>query len=70
VIETKRLRWVGHAACMQEMRNAYNILVGKPREKRPLERTRHRWENNIKTDIREVLFKGVDSSGSGWGRVS
>jgi len=31
---------------MGEMRKAYNILVGKPEGKRPLGRTRHRWEEN------------------------
>jgi hypothetical protein len=34
---------------MGEMRNVYNILVGKPEEKRPLGRTRHRWEDNMKS---------------------
>jgi hypothetical protein len=33
------------------MRNAYNILVGKPKGKRPLQRPRHRWEGNIGTDL-------------------
>jgi hypothetical protein len=42
------------------MRNAYNILVGKPEEKRPLGRPRCRWENNIKIDIKEVLWEDVD----------
>jgi hypothetical protein len=32
-----------HAACMGKMRNAYNILVGKPEGKRPLRRSRFRW---------------------------
>jgi hypothetical protein len=33
-----RMRWMGH---VEYMRNAYKILVGKPREKRPFERSRH-----------------------------
>jgi hypothetical protein len=37
------------------MRNAYNILVGKPEEKRSNGRPRHRWEDNIRTDIGEIL---------------
>ena len=35
-------------------RNAYRVLVGKPEGKRPLGRPRHRWEDNIKMDLREV----------------
>jgi hypothetical protein len=30
------MRWTGHMACIGEMRSAYNILVGKPEEKRLL----------------------------------
>jgi hypothetical protein len=41
-------------------RNAYNILVGKPERKRPLGRTRHRWVNNIKMDLREKEWDGMD----------
>jgi hypothetical protein len=32
------MRWMGHAACMDEIRNAYKILVGRPEGKRPLRR--------------------------------
>jgi hypothetical protein len=41
------MRWVGHVACMGEMRNAYNILFRKRERKRPLGRPRHIWEGNI-----------------------
>jgi hypothetical protein len=37
-----------------EARNAYNILVGKPEGKRPLGRTRRRWEDNIRMDLRKI----------------
>jgi hypothetical protein len=36
----KLRRWVGHAARMVEMRNAYEIFVGKPKGKRPLKRNK------------------------------
>jgi hypothetical protein len=49
-----RMRWVGHVAHMGEGRNMYRVLVGKPRGKRPLERPRHRWEDGIKMDLREI----------------
>jgi hypothetical protein len=37
----------------------YRILVGKPERKRPLERPRRRWEDNIKMDLQEVVCGGV-----------
>jgi len=43
----------GHYALMGEMRNAYKIMVRKP-ERRPLRRPRHRWEDNIRMEIREI----------------
>jgi hypothetical protein len=39
---------------MGEKMNAYNILVGKPEEKRPLRRPRSRLVDNIKMDLREI----------------
>ena len=39
---------------MGERRGVYRGLVGKPEEQRPLGRPRRRWEDNIKTDLREV----------------
>jgi len=46
---------------MKEMRNAYNILVGKSKGKRPLGRPRRsRCEDNIKMDLREAMWEGVD----------
>ena len=41
-------------ACMGEGKGVYRVLVGKPEGKRPLGRPRHRWEDNIKMDLREV----------------
>jgi hypothetical protein len=43
-----------------EMRNACNILIGKPEGKRPLGRPRLRWENNIRLDLGEVRLELVD----------
>jgi hypothetical protein len=48
--KSRRVRWVGNVACMGEMRNTYNILVGKPKRKRPLGRLKHRWEDGIRMD--------------------
>jgi hypothetical protein len=45
---------------MGETRNAYRILVGNAEGKRPLGRTRRRWVDNIKMDLREIGWDGVD----------
>jgi hypothetical protein len=45
---------------MEERRNAYKILVGKPEGKWPLGIPRHRWVNNIKMDLREIGWDGMD----------
>jgi len=45
---------------MGEGRGVYRVLVGKPKERRPLGRPRHRWENNIRMDLREVGWGCVD----------
>jgi hypothetical protein len=41
-------------------RNTYRILVGKPQGKRPLGRPRRRWMDNIKMDLRETGWDGMD----------
>jgi hypothetical protein len=43
---------------MVERRGEYRVLVGKPEEKRPLGRPRHRWEDNINTNL-QVIGWGV-----------
>jgi hypothetical protein len=45
---------------MGEKRNVYRILVGKPEGKRALGRPRRRWADNIKMDLRETGWDGVD----------
>jgi len=54
VIKSRRMRWVGHVACMEAGRGAYRVLVGKHYGNRPLGRPRHRWGNNIKMNLQEV----------------
>jgi hypothetical protein len=45
---------------MGENRNACRILVGKPEGRRPLRRLRRRWVGNIKMDLREIGWDGMD----------
>jgi hypothetical protein len=54
-----RMRCAGQVARMGQ-KNAYNILVGKPEGKRPLGRPMRRWVDNIKMDLREIGWDGMD----------
>jgi hypothetical protein len=44
-----------------EKRNAYRILMGKPERKSPLSKPKRRWVDNIKIDLRETGWGGIDS---------
>ena len=54
VIKSKRLRWAGHVARMEESRSPFKILTSTPAGKRPLGRPRRRWEGNIRMDLKEI----------------
>jgi hypothetical protein len=60
MIKSRRMRWAGHIARMGRKRNVYRILVGKPEGRRPLGRPRRMWVENIKMDLREIGWDGVD----------
>jgi len=60
VIKSSRMRWTGHVARMGERRGVYGVLVGKPEGKIPLGRSRRRWEDDIKMDLKEVGCGGMD----------
>jgi hypothetical protein len=60
MVKSRRMRWARHVARMGAERNAYRILVGKPDGKRPLGRPRRRWLDNIKMDLREIGWDGMD----------
>jgi hypothetical protein len=60
MIKSRRIRWAGHVARFGGTRNVYRILVGKPEGKRPLGRTRRRWVDNNKMDLREIGWDGRD----------
>jgi hypothetical protein len=45
---------------MGDRRDVYRVLAGKPEGKRPLGSPRHRWDDNIKTDLQEVRYGVMD----------
>jgi hypothetical protein len=61
MIKSRRMRWAGNIARMGEEKNAYRILVGKPEGKRPLGRPRRKCVDNIKMNLREIGWDGIDS---------
>jgi hypothetical protein len=67
VIKSRRIKWAGHVARTGEGRGVYRVLVGRPEGKRPLGRPRHKWEDNIKMDLRKI---GIDGrTGFSWLRI-
>jgi hypothetical protein len=59
MIKSRGMRLTWHVARMGAKRNAYRILVGKPEEKRPLERPKRRWVDNIIINLREIGWDGM-----------
>jgi hypothetical protein len=60
MIKLRRMRWAGHVARMgRRGMHIRRILVGKP-ERRSLGRPRRRWVYNIKIDLKEIEWDGVD----------
>jgi hypothetical protein len=55
MLKSRRMRWAGHVARMEDKRNANRILVRKP-----LGRPRRRWVDNIKMDLKETGWDGLD----------
>jgi hypothetical protein len=65
MVKSRRMRWAGHVARMEEGSGVYRVLVGRPEGKRPLGRPKRRWQDNIKMDLREI---GID--GANWIRLA
>ena len=64
MIKSRRLRWAGHVARMEESRSAFKILTGNPTGKRPLGRPRSGWEDNIRMDLEEIGINAENWGGS------
>jgi hypothetical protein len=48
MIKSRKMGWAGHVMCMGDMRNIYKVLVIRTEEKRPLGRSRYKWEDGIR----------------------
>jgi len=64
----------GHVARMGDRRGAYEVLLGKSEEERPLGRTRHRWTTDVTTNLKEISWECMDlidltRTGTGGGLV-
>jgi hypothetical protein len=60
IIKSRRIRLAEHVARMRENRSAYRLLAGKPEGMKPLGRPGRRWVHNIKMDLLEIDWGGVD----------
>jgi hypothetical protein len=60
MIKSRRMRWAGHGSTNGAKKNTCRILLEKPKGKRLLGRPRRRWVDNIKMDLREIGFDGMD----------
>jgi hypothetical protein len=60
IIKAKRMRWAGHVAQMEEKKNAFRLLMGKPEGTGPLGSPRRSWWDNIRMDLVEVGCGDVD----------
>jgi hypothetical protein len=67
VIKSRRMRWVGHVACIGERRGVYRVLVRKHEGKRPIGRPRRRWEIILRWIFRKWNIGAW--TGSSWLRI-
>jgi hypothetical protein len=59
MIKTRRMQWLGHVAGMGE-KNTFRVLMGKPEEKKPVGRPRRKWVDNIKINLKETEWVGMN----------
>jgi hypothetical protein len=60
MIKSGRTRWERHVGPMRKKINVYSMSLGKPERKRPLRKPRCTWENNIKMNLRQIGWGGMD----------
>jgi hypothetical protein len=64
-MKSRRVRWAGDVARMAEERKVYKVLMGNSEGKIPLGRSRHRWKDGIRMDLKEIGWGWSDLVGSG-----
>jgi hypothetical protein len=60
MIKPNKMRWVWQRAHTEEIRNTHTILIRKTEGRTPLDRPKHRWKYNTKTDSKEIRCEYVD----------
>jgi len=60
VVKSRRVKWLGSMGCMEQKGNAYRGLPGKPEATRLHGRRSHRWEGNVKIDLKRIGWVGID----------
>jgi len=60
IVELGNVQKVLHMCVLHSIRDVHRMLFGKPGGNRPLGRPRPKWEDNIRTDLREIGWDGVD----------
>jgi hypothetical protein len=59
-MKPRRMRWTGHVARMGDERKLFKVLMGNPEGKWPLGRTRSRWEDGIRTNLRDIGLEDIE----------
>ena len=60
MIQWVRMKAAGHVSRMGERRGVYRVSVGNPKGKTPIGTPRQTWEDNIKMELKETGWEGVD----------
>jgi hypothetical protein len=68
VFGSRKIRWAEHVACIGERGDVYMVLVGNPERKKSFGGPKRRWEDNIKMDLQEVGYGGMDWIELAWDR--
>jgi hypothetical protein len=68
VIKSRIMRWEGHVARMADRRGEYYFLIERTEVKIPLGKPKHRWEDNNKIDLEELVWGGVGWIDLAWAR--